>query len=500
MSLADWQAQLLEHFKRLRAQRSASVGEKPIFGLEHGLSPAEVQALSRDIREHITHSPPSRDHRLPWIVYAAELGYRYSGDEYWQTFEDETAGWGLYGDRHWIRNCFRWFHAEFGGAKPSGPWANHFSIICWPITHAILPRDLQRQLARILFQLRHSFSRDVFASPTALGELIAARSWDGTSRFQNLAQETLLVGQIAAALLLEGDLGTAGLLLPATLKRIGSDLDQERSAREWLRGARRLAQERARVREPFMPRPATRGTRAPPEHAREEAAALAIEPRLVLRPTDAAGTSWDVLVEIPDLSPLLWKFPNCRDALADSRCTVAGAVGRPLARGRLMHGAQQVLLGRWPRPDEVLLQFERPAPELEYLLRAECLLRPGPTWLFRVASDGQAYELRSLRTRPGQRYIVISTEAPIGARVGVRTVALSCEGAQGVLLDLPNALGPDWAESLVALGLTQAKSIQLWPAGLAPAGWDGEGRGEWLASEKPCIAICADCKRGSESA
>ena len=148
--------------------------------------------------------PPSRDHALAWIVYSAELGYRYSGDEYWQTFERETPGWSLNGDRYRIRDFYHQFQRGFGGAEPSGAWAKQFSIICWPITHAILPKDLQRQLARTLYESRHFLSGDVLGSPESLGDLIAARSWNATSRFQNLAEETRLVGQIAAALLFQG--------------------------------------------------------------------------------------------------------------------------------------------------------------------------------------------------------------------------------------------------------------------------------------------------------
>ena len=120
------------------------------------------------------------------------------------------------------------FEREYGGARPSGAWAEHFSIICWPITHAILPRDLQYQLARILYDLRNSFSAELFESPPKLGEFIAARSWYGNSRFQNLTQETHLVGQIAAALLLEGQRGTSSLLHAAALQRIGADLERQR--------------------------------------------------------------------------------------------------------------------------------------------------------------------------------------------------------------------------------------------------------------------------------
>ena len=42
------------------------------------------------------------------------------------------------------------------------------------------------------------------------------------------------------------------------------------------------------------------------------------------------------------------------------------------------------------------------------------------------------------------------------------------------------------------LGLGQAKTIDVWPAGLAAVAWDGEGQGEWLASEWPCLAIRTD--------
>ena len=144
-------------------------------------------------------------------------------------------------------------------------------------------------------------------------------------------------------------------------------------------------------------------------------AALGIEPRLVLRPTGPLGGSWDVSLEIPDLSHLLLRFPQTEEILPLSRCTVAGYSGRPLAPRRLLHGTQRVLLARWPQSDEVLLQFEQTDPQLDFLLSTECLLRPGPNWLFRIASDGLAYECRNLRVRPGERYILVNTDGPIAS-------------------------------------------------------------------------------------
>ena len=62
---------------------------------------------------------------------------------------------------------------------------------------------------------------------------------------------------------------------------------------------------------------------------------------------------------------------------------------------------------------------------------------------------------------------------------------------------LPAALTSQWEAELGRLGLGRAKKIEVWPAGLGAVVWDGEGHGEWLASERPCLAICADHELGA---
>ena len=489
--LNRWHARLASHFEELAARRHSGSGAPPVFALEHGLDASEFEAVSKAIRTHIRSHTAAWQHRLPWIVYAAELGYAYAGYEYWQTFEAKTPGWRARGNRSWVRRCFHWFQRKYGGANPRGQWANHFTIICWPITHAVLPKDLQRQLARVLYEVRHSFSQTVFTDSATLGELVATRSWTGSSRFRHLVQETQLVGQIATALLLEGESGTDGLLDPPTLRRIGRDLDQERRGREWLRAARQSARERARVRGLAREQSRKTGPRRPAE-ARAEVAALGIEPRLVLQPVDVEGTSWGVSIEIPDLSNLCRRFRDTQQVLTQSRCRVAGYEGRPIARGRFLYGAQRLALSKWPAPDEVFLRFEQSHPDLEFLLKTECLLRPGPPWLFRIASDRLAYECRGLRVRPGQRYVVLNTQVAASAD-GVQAVDVQCRGIQGTLLNLPAAgVNTRLEEMIQKLGLTQSKLIEVWPAGLAPAHWDGEGHGEWLAGERPTLGIQSD--------
>jgi hypothetical protein len=75
MNLTEWNSRLQQHFEELRRQRLAAAGDKPIFVLEHGLGARELQDLTTEIRSHIVASAPDDGHWLPWIVYAAELGY-----------------------------------------------------------------------------------------------------------------------------------------------------------------------------------------------------------------------------------------------------------------------------------------------------------------------------------------------------------------------------------------------------------------------------------------
>jgi hypothetical protein len=46
------------------------------------------------------------------------------------------------------------FANNYGGARPTGAFADYFVIIAWPIAHAVLPSYLQRQLAHLLYDFR----------------------------------------------------------------------------------------------------------------------------------------------------------------------------------------------------------------------------------------------------------------------------------------------------------------------------------------------------------
>ena len=491
MDLSDWQRSLELHFASLSRDRSSLYGGRPIFALEHDLDANTIESLNSDIRSHIAFRAPSDVHPLPWIVYATEIGYQYAGNEYWTTFEEMTPGWERSGNRNWLRQTFFDFHRRYGGARPTGVWASHFSIISWPIVHAVLPLDLQIHLSRILFQLRYSFSSAILDSPEELGELIHRHSWKGNSRFAQFTQERSLVGQISSALLHHEDSGPQPMILASTLARIGKDLDRVQRNREWLVGAKEAAR---RVRTTGLTQhvnPTNDARRVSLEQMRNQVPKSSLEPRFALRPT-AAG-KWAVWLELPNFSEGLAAFPDLLEVVANSRAIVGSSKSKPLARGRLLYASQKLPLAEWPKENSQLIEFvEVESPQLDLLLKSECSISSGEPWLFRVQTDGWAYEQKSRIVRPGQDYIVLRTSKPFAERTNISTVSMDCLGIHAALIELPDSVPSDTATQLEnEIGVQLARYISVKPVGMPAVSWDGEGHAEWLTTENPKIEIRA---------
>jgi len=487
MSLIAWHDRLSSQFQSLHQDR-ISHGGGPIFALEHGLSQQEVSQLEDDARGYIQKYRPTDSHWLSWIVYASELGYKYVGQEYWQTFEAETVGWREQGrGRDWIRNKFKKFEHDYGGAVPSGPWAQHFSIICHPITHAILPRDFQSQLAEVLSTIQHLFTVENLQLPKLLGELIEAHSFQQSKRFQQFVQDVEMVGLIAQALLREEEDHSSRILLPITLLRIVEDL--EGVARDQLQDARH----RARVTQ-LRGLSGHRGSRVlqPGVRASSDQDRSTIEPSLVLR--RSAATSWDAFLEIPDFTSLLLKHPGWRGFLEKTRARVSRSPTW-LARGKLLFGVSLVQLRACPEVGRPLLTFEDSdgtPDELASYLEKHLSFRAGATILFRIGSDGRAYQSRGLLVRTGRDYLVLSYVSPVRISPLTSRIEISCEGLFGVRLSIPKAISKESKVLIESLALRIAEEVAVFPVGVAAAKWDEEGYGEWLITDEACIGIKVD--------
>lgn len=454
-----------------------------------------MQALKTDVRESLRLSNPRREQELPWIVYSAEFGYAYAGEEYWPSFEAQTPRWRS-NSRHWIRDAFRRFSTKYNGAEPAGAWAHWFSIISWPITHGILPRDLQRQLARLLFDARATFRPDLIDSAPVLGDHLRELSSTRSTRFQQFAENSILLGQIAAALLLQ-DKNEDSWILPSTLSRIIDDIGRERSAREWLDEARAAAHLRfkgLRRLSAHAPPPGAIRAGEPETDARitrEESPERMVKPFVFLRQIDV--DVWQVMLTLTGLRDLAAKRPHIRQFLSRSQATVGGLGGRTVGRGYfLTDSAPTIRLGNWPDQETPLVRFDSTPPDLALLLDSVLRGPSGQSWLFKIDATGLAREIGSRTVHPGESYVFL-TKRPYDRPAPIlKKVRIECEGVSALRLDIPAVVEEPWLTILQLLGLSVVSTIRVWPAGLPNPSWSGGGSAEWLSSDEIILGLEAD--------
>lgn len=494
MSLDQWQHKIEEHFQLLHDFRSGNSKENTVFALEHGLNSSELNILKTEIREYIAKNEPSISHWLPWVVYASEIGYAYDGQEYWQTFESNTPGWTRLrnANRYWIKRCFIRFHDEYGGIEPSGPWAEHFNIICWPIRHAILPRDLQEQLAKALFDLRLSFQGELFQSSELLGNFIGTHCRAGTKRFRDLLEDPILVGQLSIALLLQGQKISEELLLKETQLRIVEDLGRKQIEREWLHSA----QKHAISTYIGMHRNAKYGIVYGPRYKESQVSeSLRIQnaPRIYLYPK-SNGKDWGVKLELQDLRSLVARIRFLEPVIANNYFTIAGSNGSPRPKGMFLRPGPHSFfpLIRWPSDDEVLINFEDAPSELNSFLKMDQLIPWGDVHLFKIDNENIGYEIHQRHLRPSKKYVVLSrTPLPEDPTI-FKPFPLVCEGIHSALISTPEKFTLHFEQVLKIVDLSCAKSLKVWPVGIPAKEWDDDGYGVWLTGSPVRLAIQAD--------
>lgn len=484
LPLDHWHERLDRHFRSLSDARGSGL---PIFALEHPLTPPEVAELSSALRKHIASGLGLGRYWLPWIVYATEIGYGYTGDEYWHSFEEQTPGWELH-NRYSLRDRFRKFQSTYQGVEPSGPWADNFSLIAWPITHAMLPKLLQYQFASLIYQLRYQLARLDSLNSRSAGRLLASYGDETSTRFQQFLQQEELTGRILLGLLgLAPQSGPEPIYQP-TLQRIIGDLDAVHATRSWLKDVRRVVDRFKGI---------GQGSGVPIRRSQSERASerdpdpstyCDIRPKIFLRHAGAA--TWTAVMKVANFAPVAALRGDLRSFLKDVRCSVAGSSDRRPA-GWVLSQNRVAVLKSWPVPGSPLLIFDKSHPVLDHLLRSDCVLSDGPLWVFRIGADGIAREILGHVVRPGADYIVLTRQGLSHSSL-VHACTVDCDDVVAFRVSLPQNLSATDIRWLNDAGMQIAKSIQVWPAGLPCRGWDGEGQSEWLTTEEPCFGIVHD--------
>jgi hypothetical protein len=487
MSIDQWQERLQSHFAQLATLRSYS--DYPLFALEHGSTGDEFDEITGLLHAQLEDGWKLGRHWLVWVVYATEIGYDYDGGEFWPSFEQRTPRWRepiTSTRRNQLRTWFARFQTTYHGVKPSGEWAEHFSIIAWPITHAILPQYLQWQFAKTLYDLRYQLAHLETLSPSAVGRLLAANAWDASSRFREFLQQQELAGRIVLALVSDRTPEGQSPIYPATLERLVADLERVQSTREWLKETRSLVAERLKGSARTALGTPTRRDAGDGAAGR---ATLRIRPTLMLRRSTAS--TWSIVLDIPSFGSVARSYPDLHKSLRSTRCKIAGTdTWHP--SGWLFTGGRRQVLRTWPGAGTPLVQFERSDPALDHFISAETRLATGPIWLCRIGSDGLAREVTGRMVRPGRKYIVLSeTAVPVRGSL-LAACNVDSSGIHAALLSMPDTLSFETLSKLQQLGLQVARTVRIWPAGLSARSFDGEGHSEWLTTDAPCFGIIHD--------
>lgn len=491
-ALQSFETRLTDHFTELAATKKKLA--QPVFSLEHCLTPAEVTQLASELGTSLRKHGMSALFSLSWVVHAAEHGYRFDGQEFWYSFAEHTPNWATYGNRDDLRAWYEAFANKFSGVKPSGQWGKHFTYIAWPITNALLPRDLQVQLAKSIYEIRYNLKDLVLLPPEGIGQMIARHSYWPTSRYRVFLQQHDLVGRVVQALL-QGEQSEQSTIYGPTLSRIINDLNSKGNARAWLRDAQsQYAKQQIKL------GPAT-PTFSLINHGKEldyeadadthlHAQGVLLKPKLSL--LRVGESRWAATVIIPPFQALVNVRPEFKDHLSKVRFSIpshgdALFPGLSLLSGR----ATEKTLRHWPVDRRCLLEFTAAENFFDAIVTPECQLSGPVVWLFRDRGDGTAVQVLGQHIRGGESYLILARDADKLPGIG-QPIKLTCEAIFGAHLQVPPVVPEDMVEKLKEIGIVQHSTLRIDPVGLMPRQWSEQGTAEWLSTETPCLGISRD--------
>jgi hypothetical protein len=472
---------LQEHFGALHKARVECNPTLPVFALEHPLDLADIHTLAKDLRDALRRDRRVvPEHALAWVVIASEAGYGFGGFEFWQSFDQRIPNWAEFGDRDALRTAFIRFCRQYHGAQPTGQWASHYTLICWPITHAILPLDLQLHLCQAIYFCRYQLAGLRDASAEHIGLILESTSPSYGTRFDEFLQEHALVGAIVNRLLM-GDSEHDPSFRPETFNRILNDLHRVSATREWLREAGKLYNRRITIAGPREPNSGDGGD------------ASSTRRRLVdLRPTltlevDDTGT-W-----VPSLTPpslVGWSQQNpeiCR-TVDSLRYRVIGTDRARPGACLLATAPAQTVLRTFPALNQPLIELIPRHEGLSAAFDADCRLPSSRLLVFRE-HHGSATLLRKPELSAGETYLLATQDVTIALGNSV-----ACIDPTWLLyrLQLPSALTTSLSAQLTAAGLSVRRTTRVRPWGLVPRNWDEGNEGEWIVGEPIAFVIERD--------
>lgn len=483
--LDAFQNDLHAHFEKLSSERSQS--PYPLFAIEHNRGADEFEDVVCALRWQIEQGAVPDTHWLVWVVYLTEQGYAYAGDEYWRSVEEGIPGWD-HTNRHQVLHWFRLFQNRYDAFVPSGSWAEHFNIIAWPITHAILPRFLQGQFIRLLFDVRFDLAALPELTPAAVGRWLNASDLSCSTRLQKFLQQEELSGRLVTAFLADAVAIDEPPIQLNTLNRLIADLDRRRNARRWLDETKRVVKTRYKG---LKRTDHTKGSDASNDNDRKSR----IDATLMLR--QGADNVWSPSIRISGFKSFASTNLDLTRSLRRSQIVINGTTQRRPGAW-LLANKREAALPSWPARDRPLLSFEPESATLELILNTAIRLNEPKVWLFQCGRGGIAYERKDQSVIAGNKYFVLMRD-PMPNAHGVEVCDIGCKGIYAYELRLPTPVTQPVQDTLHRLGLTLTRMLRVWPAGVPPSSWDDQGHVECLTSHALMIGVATDVECSSLS-
>lgn len=247
--LEDYDNVLGKRFMELASQRP--VGS--VFLLEHGLHSDDVERMKSLLRQEIDLHRGRLGNVInltsffwPLLVLTTEVGYRYDGcgTDFWPLLANDLGRSFTEPEiRNDIRAKFEAAHRRCHIIKPlETPWAKQFRLIAWPITNAVLPRDIRRQFMESIESLP---SGNFLETPEDITvSLRRRRKSEGSIRYRNWLENMSYIGPLARALMTDAD--ESPFFSPELLTRLRQDMERDKKDGETFRRLRHKIREKYR--------------------------------------------------------------------------------------------------------------------------------------------------------------------------------------------------------------------------------------------------------------
>jgi hypothetical protein len=490
--LTDIESRLHENFAALADKRKRNGW--PIFAIEHGLHSDEVEILKSELQADLSRTQKmSRGHFLVWVILAAEIGYSYNGDEFWQSFEQEVPAWRYWGDRLGLKRRYLRFEENYRGFRPQGRWAEHFSIISWPISHAILASALHSKFAQLLHDRRFELAARQNWTNSELGKFASDSYYGRSTLLAGLLEQHELIGNLISNLRSETqDIGDAPIQL-SILQRLCRDIESARLGKSNLQGFQRV-QRTTNIR--VKGELGRQGGEADPlEDDNSEAYTRRYRPKLIAK-IDSAGV-WQLGLNLQGIAGLLAEKGIRLREMRNVRMRFIGQK-RPSPIEALRSFVTQPMI---EVPDlarvlsKPLITFEGEAEGLDQLQKIVVGPPIRPCWLLRVQADGLAHEVVGRHIKRDSRYLLVthkelSTETC--SVLNLSRVDCAASGPVAYSMETGDHITDVQEIELKKLGLGWIHSININPVGLVPRWEDGSDSVVFVQDECVLLRIDSD--------